>query len=124
MANSRAKGIRGELELAAFFKEHGIDARRGQQFSGGPGSPDVVHDLPGVHVECKRTESLQLWPALAQATRDAPVGCTPVVFHRPSRRPWIVILDASIFLQLVKDANRGKTIRGPGASGEQDTPAD
>ena len=108
MVNSRAKGCRGELELAAFFKEHGIDARRGQQFQGGPGSPDVVHDLPGLHVECKRTESLQMWPALAQAARDAPPGCAPVVFHRPSRKPWVVILDASVFLQLVKDAQRGR----------------
>ena len=108
MPNSRAKGIRGELELAAFFKEHGIDARRGQQFSGGPGSPDVVHGLAGIHVECKRVEALQLWPALDQATRDAAAGTTPVVFHRPSRRPWIAILDASAFLQLVKDAQRGR----------------
>ena len=106
--NSRAKGQRGELELATFFKEHGIEARRGQQFSGGPGSPDVVHGLPGVHVECKRTESLQLWPALDQATRDAAEGFTPVVFHRPSRRPWIAILDASAFIELVKEAHRGR----------------
>ena len=108
MPNSRAKGVRGELELAQFFRDHGIDARRGQQHAGGGDSPDVVHSLPGVHVECKRTETLQLWPALAQATRDAAAGCAPVVFHRPSRKPWIVILDASAFLQLVKDANRGR----------------
>ena len=108
MANSRAKGVRGELELAAFFKEHGIDARRGQQHAGGGDSPDVVHDLPGIHVECKRVEALQLWPAMDQAKRDARVGSTPVVFHRPSRRPWIVILDASQFLELVKDAQRGR----------------
>ena len=108
MPNSRSKGIRGELELAAFFRDHGIDARRGQQFSGGPGSPDVVQELPGIHVECKRTETLRVWEALAQATRDAPAGSAPVVFHRPSRKPWIVILDASQFLQLVKDAQRGR----------------
>ena len=108
MANSRAKGIRGELELAEFFKARGIAARRGQQHAGGGDSPDVVHDLPGIHVECKRTEALQMWPALDQAKRDAAEGKTPVVFHRPSRRPWIVILDASAFLQLVKDADRGR----------------
>ena len=108
MPNSRSKGIRGELELAAFFRQHGIDARRGQQHAGGPGSPDVVHDLPEIHVECKRTETLQLWPSLDQARRDAREGDTPVVFHRPSHRPWIAILDASQFLQLVKDAQRGR----------------
>ena len=111
MANSRAKGIRGELELAAFFKEHGIDARRGQQHAGGGDSPDVVHDLPGIHVECKRVEALQLWPAMDQAKRDARVGSTPVVFHRPSRRPWIVILDASQFLQMQNELNGCRAYR-------------
>lgn len=108
MPNSRAKGVRGELELAQFFRDHGIDARRGQQHAGGGDSPDVVHNLAGIHVECKRAETLCLWPALDQATRDSGPGETPVVFHRPSRRPWVVILDASAFLELVKDANRGR----------------
>ena len=94
MPNSRAKGIRGELELAAFFREHGIDARRGQQHAGGGDSPDVVHGLKGIHAEAKRTEQLRLWEALDQAIRDAKPGDVPTVWHRSSRRPWIVILRA------------------------------
>lgn len=33
--NSRNKGKRGEREFAALLREHGFDARRGQQFAGG-----------------------------------------------------------------------------------------
>jgi len=100
--NSRAKGARGELEFSAFLREHGFAARRGQQFSGGGDSPDVVSDVPGVHFEIKRTESLSLWPAMDQARRDAAAGKVPVVCHRPSRRKWIAILDAEDFLNIMK----------------------
>ena len=102
MVSSIEKGKRGERELRDFFRDHGFTARRGQQFSGGGDSPDVVHNIPGIHVECKRTETLQLWPAMDQATHDAAPGNIPVVFHRPSRRSWIVVLDASDFLSLMK----------------------
>lgn len=33
--NSRQKGKVGEREFASLLREHGFDARRGQQFSGG-----------------------------------------------------------------------------------------
>lgn len=103
--NSKTKGKTGELELAALFREHGFAARRGQQFSGIGESPDIVHNIPGIHVECKRTESLQLWPALAQATKDAKHGAIPTVWHRPSRKDWIVIMPAEAFLKLLKGAS-------------------
>ena len=35
--NSKHKGKRGELEVAAILREHGYDARRGQQYSGASG---------------------------------------------------------------------------------------
>lgn len=101
MVNSIEKGKRGERELADFIREQGFTARRGQQFSGGGDSPDVVHNIPGIHIECKRTETLQMWPALAQAQADCKPGDMPVVFHRPSRRPWIVVLGASDFLTIM-----------------------
>ena len=44
--NSRNKGKRGELEWRDVIRSHGYEARRGQQFSGSPDSPDVVTDLP------------------------------------------------------------------------------
>ena len=89
---SREKGKRGERELAAKLTEvFGVDCRRGQQFCGASGDADVV-GIGGLHAECKRTETLRLWPAIDQAVNDAAEGSVPVVFHRPSRRPWVAIV--------------------------------
>ncbi len=100
MTNSRAKGCRGEREIAAILREHGYSARRGQQFSGGGDSPDVVHDIPGVHLEVKRVEALQLYPAVAQAKRDCG-GKVPVVVHKKNREEWVAILPLQDFLNLI-----------------------
>ncbi|MEG2651006.1 MAG: hypothetical protein RSA63_09055, partial [Eubacterium sp.] len=62
--NSRQKGARYERELAAAFRAHGFDARRGQQYCGANGDADVV-GLPGIHVEAKRVEKLNLYDAMA-----------------------------------------------------------
>jgi hypothetical protein len=100
--NSRAKGKTGELELAAFLRERGYEARRGQQFHGGADSPDVI-GLPGVHVECKRVEAGNLYAWLDQAIGDAGAN-TPIVCHRRSRREWVAILRLDDFLTLFKRA--------------------
>ena len=100
--NSRAKGKRGELELAAFFRAHGFDeARRGVQYKGGADSPDVV-GLPGYQVECKRVERGNLYDWLDQATNDSGPGHVPLVCHRRSRSDWVAILPLDQFLALVK----------------------
>lgn len=104
--NSRDKGVRGELELSAFLREHGVEAKRGQQHAGGAGSPDVVHDIPGVHLECKRTEQVKLWDWMAQAERDA-AGLTPVVAHRKNRKEWVAILPLTDLIQLLKAKGSG-----------------
>ena len=59
MTNSRRKGADGERELAKKLKEYGYDTRRGQQYSGANGDADVV-GLPGIHIECKRVERLNI----------------------------------------------------------------
>ncbi len=100
--NSRTKGKNGELELAAFLREHGFEARRGQQFSGGGDSPDVVHNIPGVHLECKRVEQGNLYDWMAQAIRDANPADIPVVAHRRNRRDWVAILPLENLLDLLK----------------------
>jgi hypothetical protein len=71
--NSRAKGARVELEASKFLTSLGFPARRGQQFCGGPGSPDVVCEtLDDVHVEVKGDESIDLGTkALADACKQA-----------------------------------------------------
>lgn len=102
--NSRAKGKRGELELAELFREFGFHARRSQQYRGTADSQDLAHHLYGFHVECKRTESLRLYQAMEQATKDCGnlSGNIPLVFHKANRKPWVVILDASDFLSMMR----------------------
>lgn len=90
---SREKGKRGERELAKELKSVlGIDARRGQQHSGSPDSPDVITSLPGVHFECKRVEQLRLYPSLEQASSDSGDDQIPILAHRRNRKPWTITL--------------------------------
>lgn len=90
-AMSRRKGAVGERELAGFLSEHGHPARRGQQFSGSPESPDVVCPTLPFHFEVKRTEALRLHEAMAQAVADAG-DKVPVVAHRRSRGEWLAVI--------------------------------
>lgn len=102
MVHSRNKGAQGEREAAKVLNElFGIDARRGQQFAGGSQSPDVVTSVEGVHFEVKRTERLQLDPAMAQATRDAG-DKIPVVMHRKNRDDWKFTVRVSDFRELAR----------------------
>jgi len=87
---SRNKGKRGELELAKLLSAvFPVECRRGQQYNGLEG--DDVVGLPGAHIECKRTERLQLGAALSQSIKDAGTK-VPVVMHRGNRQPWLVTL--------------------------------
>lgn len=101
MKNSRSKGKRGELELAAILREYGFDARRGQQYCGAAGDADVV-GLPGVHIECKRVERLNIDAAMEQAARDARPGEVPVVMHRRNGKPWMATMLLKDFLEARK----------------------
>lgn len=99
--NSRSKGKVGELELAHYLAAAGYPARRGQQFAGGTDSPDVVCPALGnFHIECKRTESLNLYAALSQSIRDAKFK-TPLVIHRKNSQDWVVIMKLDDFLNHV-----------------------
>lgn len=97
--NSKNKGSRGERELAEKLREYGFDAHRGQQFSGGYDSPDV-YGLPGIHIECKRVERLNISEAYHQAERDAEGKAIPAVFHRRNREKWMVTLSLDDFMEI------------------------
>lgn len=64
--NSRNKGAAGEREVAGILRGYGYKARRGQQYSGANGDADVV-GLPGIHIEVKRREKLNIYDAIDQA---------------------------------------------------------
>lgn len=100
--NSRRKGKDGELELAALLRDYGFDARRGRQYQGGDDSPDIVHSIPGIHLECKRCERGNPYDWLAQADAECPIEAIPVVAHRRSRQQWIAMLDLGDFLSLIR----------------------
>lgn len=105
--NSKDKGARGERELAARLRFLGIDARRGQQYSGANGDADVI-GLPGIHIECKRVERLNLEKAYDQSKRDAArVGDIPTVMHRKNGGEWLVTMSLEHFLSLYKAWERG-----------------
>jgi hypothetical protein len=114
--NSRNKGKRGEREFASLLREHGFDARRGQQFSGSPESPDVVCEaLAWLHVEVKRVQNLNLTDACVQAERDCKARSAErggashagetkpwVVAHRRNHAPWLITMRAEFFFRLLR----------------------
>jgi len=93
---SREKGKVGEREAAAEISRlFNVQARRGQQYCGGPGSPDVV-GLPGVHVEVKRAEKQRFYDWIEQAVADSMVingeSNVPLVVHRTNGREWLAVV--------------------------------
>lgn len=100
--NSRNKGKVGEREFAALLREHGFDARRGQQFSGGAESPDVVSEaLAWLHIEIKRVQNLNLTDACIQAEGDC-AGKPWIVAHRRNHAPWLITMRAETFFRLLR----------------------
>jgi Holliday junction resolvase len=111
--NSREKGKRGERQWRDELRAQGFQARRGQQFSGSPDSPDVVCDqLRWVHFEVKAVERLNIEDAMEQARTDCRTenaecrtgrtGKVPVVAHRRRFRPWLVTMEAETFFRLLR----------------------
>lgn len=99
--SSQRKGRTGERELCSILNEAGyLDVKCGEPMSFGS-VPDLV-GLPGVHIECKRVERLDLLQAIRQAERDAQrfKDGAPAVFHRRNRTPWIVSMPLAAWLKL------------------------
>ena len=101
--NSKEKGKRAEREIAALLRSYGFEGKRGVQYSGGQDSPDV-EGLPGVHIEVKRVEQLNINKAMEQADRDCGENI-PVVFHRKNRTPWLVTMHFDDFMRFYKGCN-------------------
>ena len=97
---SQRKGAQGERELAAVLRQYGYEIRRGGSLSFVE-VPDLV-GLPGVHIEVKRVERLNVPEAMHQATRDSERfrDGAPAVFHRRSREPWLVTMSLANFMDI------------------------
>ena len=114
--NSREKGARGERELARALREYGYDSRRGQQYCGANGDADVV-GLPGLHLEVKRVERLELEKAMAQSIRDAREDELPAVMHRKNNCPWLVTMRLEGFMEIYREWEVGQD----GKTGSKET---
>ena len=53
-----------------------------------------ITGLPGIHIEVKRVERLNVCEAMEQSIRDSErMGDgLPVLFHRRNRKPWLVTM--------------------------------
>lgn len=100
--NSRDKGARAEREFAKLLRDHGYEAERGCQHSGGKDSPDIKCNMPGCHWEIKHVERLQLDSAMEQSKRDAGEDEMPLVGHRKNRTEWFVTMRFSDWIELFK----------------------
>ena len=105
MVNSRDKGKRYERHVASLFRSEGYEARRGQQYNGLDG--DDVVGVPGIHIECKAVERLNLYDAIAQSKRDAK-GQVPVVIHKKNNCNDLVTMEFSDWIQLYKEWEVGR----------------
>ena len=107
MVNSKEKGRKGESEVAHILREYGYDGERGRQYCGLKGNADVI-GLPGVHLEIKRVERLQMHDAMRQSVRDAKEGEVPMVVHRRNREEWLAILPFKDFMEMYKAWEAGR----------------
>lgn len=100
--SSQRKGRSGELELCQILQKHGYTVSPGLAVSFGD-TPDLV-GLPGVHIEVKRVERLNLRAAMEQAEQDAAFfrDGAPTVFHRSNRKPWLVTMKLTDWLELYR----------------------
>ena len=106
--NSKRKGKAGELEFSRLCREQGYDCRRTAQYCGNTGDAADVTGLPGIHVEVKRVDRLNVSEAMGQAIRDARPGEIPVVAHRRDRHPWLVTMRLEDWFELYREWEAGR----------------
>lgn len=104
--SSQRKGACAERELAGILQAHGYPVKRGGSLTFG-NVPDLT-GLPGIHVECKRHEKLNLCAALRQAAEDSQHfgDGLPAVFHRRNREGWVVSMTLDDWMQLYEKGGK------------------
>ena len=107
MTNSREKGKRFERLVAGLFRSIGYKARRGQQYCGANGDADVI-GVPGIHIECKAVEKLNLYDAMSQAKADAREGELPVVIHKKNNCKVLVTMEFEDGAALYREWESGR----------------
>lgn len=105
---SRDKGARFELQIANYLKtEYGYSkAERTAQHSGKNGGDADVKGIPGLHIECKAQERMQLYSWMEQAERDVEdkgSSDVPVVIHKQNRKEILVSLSLDNFMKIYQE---------------------
>lgn len=111
--NSKQKGARFERLLASRFREYGYEAKRTAQYCGNTGEAADVDGLPGIHVEAKHQERMQLYEWMAQAKRDAEGnGRLPAVFHKKNNAEILVTMELETWMNLYREWEAGFDLKG------------
>ena len=114
--SSQRKGADGERELAKELREYRYDIERGGSLTFGT-VPDLS-GLPGVQIECKRVERLNVPATMKQPTEEAEkfADGMPSLFHRRNRQAWLVTLRFDDFMQLYQNSRSRKSGRSSSGS--------
>lgn len=104
---SREKGKRLERQVASLFRDYGYDAHRAQQYCGMHGDHDVL-GVPGLAIECKNVERLNIHEAMEQAQRDAQPGEKPVVIHKKNGKPILCTMTFDQWIDLYREWEAGR----------------
>ena len=106
--NSKAKGARFERKLAGLFREYGYEARRTAQYCGNTGDASDVVGLPGLHIEAKHQERMNLYEWVSQAKRDSEgTGRLPAVFHKKNNAEILVTMTLEDWFNLYREWEAG-----------------
>ena len=113
--NSKQKGARFERKLASLFRDYGYEnSRRTAQYCGNTGDASDVVGLPGLHVEAKHQERMQLYDWMDQAKRDAEAGGEgkmPVVFHKKNNAEILVTMTFDDFMKIYKEYDAAQVLK-------------
>lgn len=103
--SAQAKGRRAEIELSKYLQDHGYkDARPGTALN--YGTEADITGVPGLHIECKRHERIEINKWYQQAAEDAErmKDGRPVVIFRRNRQPWLIVLSLEDFIATQQEA--------------------
>ncbi len=107
----REKGKRGERAFRDVCRDQGYDnVRRTTQYCGNTGDASDCVGLPGIHIEVKNVERLNIWDAMQQANDDctaAGKGDMPIVAHTKNSRGFLVTMKADDWFTLYREYEAG-----------------
>ena len=121
--NSKQKGARFERSLASRLRAYGYNTRRTAQYCGNSGDASDVVGLPGIHIEAKHQERMQLYEWMAQAKRDAKAGgkgVLPAVFHKKNNAEILVTMEFDDFMEIYREYASGLYLKAVDEKGKDD----